>query len=173
MKHNKKMKSIFTVGGLILALSVLFCLGSMVVTKKLEVHAENVISQEFVESTESGEADSRSYSFVLPEQENNSEKSEIVKSEGFLQTSQEFAEELLKEYPEIPLLDKNAKEHFGNSSLENMINDINAGDGAKEAITAVCQENNIDVNTAKVKDLTKDMIVEIDQEVFLSSDHPL
>jgi len=35
MKQNKKMKSVFTVVGLVVALSVIFCLGSMVMTKKL------------------------------------------------------------------------------------------------------------------------------------------
>lgn len=175
MKHNKKMKSIFTVGGLILTLSVLFCLGNMVVTKKLEVHAENVVNQEFTESTESGGADSRSYSFVLPEQEpgNDPERDEIAESDGFLKTSQELAEELLKEYGECPLLDENAEEHFGNSSLENMMNDINAAICAKDSITEICQENNIDVNSAKIKDLTKEQIVEIDQEVFRRSFHPI
>ena len=53
MKQNKKMKSVFTVVGLVVALSVIFCLGSMVMTKKLELHAENVVNEELVNDTES------------------------------------------------------------------------------------------------------------------------
>ena len=53
MKQNKKVKSVFTVVGLVVTLSVIFCLGSMVMTKKLELHAENVVNEELVKDTES------------------------------------------------------------------------------------------------------------------------
>ena len=173
MKQNKKMKSVFTVVGLVVALSVIFCLGSMVMTKKLELHAENVVNEELVKDTESEGTNSREYTYIFSAQENSSDRDEIVASDGFLQTSQEFAEGLLEEYGECSLLDENAEEHFGDSSLENMMNDTNAAGCAKDVITKVCQENNIDVNSAKIKDLTKEQIMKIDGEVFLNSDHPI
>lgn len=173
MKQNKNMKSIFTVVGLVLALSLIFCLGSVAVSKKLEVHAENLVNEELAKDTESEWEGSREYAYIFHPQEGSSDKIIIVASDGFLQTSQEFAEEILKDYGDCPLLDENVKEHFGNSSLENMMNDTNAAGCAKDVITKVCQENNIDVNSAKIKELTKEQIMEIDREVFLNSDHPV
>ena len=84
-----------------------------------------------------------------------------------------FARELLSESADLPLLDEYAEEHWGNSSLENIINDVNAGNGAKQAILAVCEKNDLDAANAKIGDLTEEQIMMIDQEVFCSSSHPM
>ena len=80
---------------------------------------------------------------------------------------------MLSDYPDCPLLDESAKEHWGDSSLENMVNDVNAGHTAKEAILAVCETGGLDAETAVISDLTKEQIMEIDRKVFIESDHPI
>lgn len=89
------------------------------------------------------------------------------------EASLEISRELLEEYPDIPLLQENAVEDWGDSSLENLINDINAtSSGAKEAIQQICEEAGIDANTAVVSDLTAEQIHQIDWIVYQNSDHP-
>lgn len=152
MKRVKKWKSILAVGGFAVVLSVVYVAGSKAAMGSSEAHAEDSAKVKL---------------------EERSDKDIAAESDNFLQTSRQFAQELLEESGECPLLDEYAKEHWGNSSLENIMNDVNAGDGAKDAILEVCKENNIDVKTAKIKDLTEEQIVWIDQEVFRNSDHPL
>lgn len=88
--------------------------------------------------------------------------------------SEEFAKELLEDMPDAPLLQENAKENWGDSSLENCINDVNATkqDLAKVIILEVCEEAGIDAATATVKDLTVEQIARIDQYVYKYSEHP-
>lgn len=85
--------------------------------------------------------------------------------------SKSFAQELLETMPDAPLLQENAKDNWGDSSLENCLNDVNAGDGAKEAIIRMCQQVGIDAAAAKVRDLTWEQIVLLDQEVYRNSTH--
>lgn len=59
------------------------------------------------------------------------------------------------------------------NSLETMVNDVNAGNGAKEAILAVCERDGLDAATAKIGDLTEGQLAEIDKETFRASSHPL
>lgn len=152
MKHAKRFKSIFAVGGIVIALSILYFAGSKATIGTLEAHAEDSAKEDL---------------------ENRSDKDIASQSESFLKNSREFALKLVSENADLPLLDEYADEHWGDSSLENIMNDVNAGDGAKDAILEVCKENNIDVTTAKIKDLTQEQLVWIDQEVFRNSDHPL
>ena len=152
MKGVKKWKSILAVGGFAVVLSVVYVAGSMAAMGSSETHAEDSAKVKL---------------------EERSDKDIAAESDNFLQTSRQFAQDLLDEHAGCPLLDEYAKEHWGDSSLENLMNDVNAGDGAKDAILEVCKENNIDVETAKIKDLTEEQIVWIDQEVFRNSDHPL
>lgn len=93
---------------------------------------------------------------------------------SFPESNLAVAEELLKEMPDAPLLQENAKENWGNSSLENTINDINADTNAnaKKFILQVCKDAGIDANTATVSDLTAEQIAQIDYSVYLVSDHP-
>lgn len=152
MNRIRNMKSIVIAGGLVVALAVSFFLGGMVMMKKSEANAAAAAKQEL---------------------ENRSDKDIAAESDSFNQTSRKFAKDLLSRYAERPLLDENAQEHWGDSSLENMINDMNAGHSAKQAICAICEEADIDVNTATIGDLTEEQIVEIDKAVFRNSDHPL
>ncbi len=152
MKPFKKFKSILAVGGLITVLSASFFLGGMVMTNKTESRAANSTRQKL---------------------ESRSDKEIAAESDSFIQTSMKFARELLSESADLPLLDEYAEEHWGNSSLENIINDVNAGNGAKQAILAVCEKNDLDAANAKIGDLTEEQIMMIDQEVFCSSSHPM
>ncbi len=152
MKHLERSRSIFWVSGLMLALSVLFFVGSILTMGRSKAHAQERASQKL---------------------ESRSEKEVAAESDSFIQASKSFAENLLEQHAKCPLLDEYAKEHFADSSLENMINDVNAGHSAKEAILAVCEKAGLDASAAKIGDLTKEQIIEIDQEVFCSSNHPI
>ncbi|MCI8638878.1 MAG: hypothetical protein HFG41_06980 [Coprococcus sp.] len=151
MKLVKKWKSILMVGVFVIVLSVAYVAGSMAAMGSSKAHAEDSAKEKL---------------------EERSEKDIVALSKSFLENSRKFARQLLAENGECPLLDEYAEEHWGNSSLENIMNDVNAGDGAKDAILEVCDQNQIDVKTAKIKDLTEEQIVWIDQEVFRRSDHP-
>lgn len=146
----KKHKSILIVTSLILLLTGVFYMGTLYVQHQAEgkVQAAGTGSDEIPE-------------FEIAEGEN--------------EFSREFAGQLLKDMPNAPLLDENASLHWGNSSLENVLNDVNATTSkirAKEVIVKVCEEAGIDVDTAKVRDLTEEQIMRIDMTVFEYSDHP-
>lgn len=87
------------------------------------------------------------------------------------EASLEISQMLLEESPDIPLLQENATENWGDSSLENLINDINAASGAKDAILQICEDAGIDADTAVVSDLTAEQIHQIDWMVYQNSDH--
>ncbi|MCI8327426.1 MAG: hypothetical protein HFI37_06590 [Lachnospiraceae bacterium] len=93
---------------------------------------------------------------------------------SFSEINLSLAEELLEKMPNAPLLQENAKEDWGDSSLENTINDINADTNAnaKKFILQVCKDAGIDANKATVSDLTAEQIAQIDYSVYLVSDHP-
>lgn len=141
----KKHKSIIIVAGLILLSTGAVMLGNVFMQKRTESTVQAQVSQMENVSTKSPE-----------------------------NVSIEFAKELLEDMPEAPLLQENDKEDWGDSSLENCINDVNATtqDYAKEAILKVCDEAGIDAATAKVKDLTPEQIAVIDHYVYEHSEHP-
>lgn len=105
--------------------------------------------------------------------ESRSNKEIVSESEEFLENSRAFAQNLLAENGEAPLLGNGSEGDTGCLSLEALINDVNAGNGAGEAILAICEKSGLDAATAKVKDLTEEQIMEIDQETFCDSDHPM
>ena len=77
---------------------------------------------------------------------------------------------------DAPLLEENAIPDengmtYGDSSLESLINDVNATKGARNVIIRICEDAGIDATTAKVSDLTVQQIAQIDQEVFQNSEH--
>lgn len=154
MKRMKTKKSILAASVLVLVLSVTYFAGSKIAMGSIESHAEESSKETL-------------------KKRSDSEKDIVSESDSFLQTSKQFAQELLDEHADLPLLDEYADEHWGDSSLENIMNDINAGDGAKEAILTVCKNNHINAEKASVSDLTEEQIIWIDQEVFRNSDHPL
>ncbi|NBI63422.1 hypothetical protein D3Z38_10265 [Clostridiales bacterium] len=89
-----------------------------------------------------------------------------------IQVSRKIARNCLEKMANKSLLQKDAKDDWGDSSLENFINDVNAGNGAGKAIERICKEAGLNPHTAKVRDLTEEQIVEIDQETYRNSDHP-
>ena len=140
----KQKKSILLTGALVAVLSASFFWGGMMSSKRAEVRAEEI---------------------GITELNERSEKEMAAESDSFINTSTEYAKHLLSDYPDSPLL--------GDSSLESMVNDVNAGHNAKEVILAVCEANGIPAETAVISDLTVEQIVEIDRTVFMDSDHPL
>lgn len=160
MENLKKHKSVIIVGALVLLFTCVFFLGTVYV----QYRTGNVVQAQSkeVETTE--------------EAAGISENKEAEKREQ-AEVSMEMAKHILEEIPDAPLLQENAKEDWGDSSLENYVNDINAVSavdtrGARKVIIKVCETAGIDANTAKVRDLTAEQIAQIDEEVFENSDHP-
>lgn len=180
MKQLKKAKGILLSLGLVCLLSLSFFLGGMAMAQKSE---------------------SQAVAAAKGKLERRSEKDMVSESEEFLDNSRSFAQELLQEHGDAPLLDSNAEtgeqeaslpegiaETEGTEvpladshaetdewalSLESILNDVNAGHGAREAILAVCTESGLDAKAAQIKDLTEEQIMEADQETFRTSEHPL
>ena len=154
----KKQRSIIMVGAFVFLLSGAFMLGSIYAQHRMETRVMASSKQVSSEEDVTGE---------------NLESQEImVQPADQTEVSRELAIHILKEMPDAPLLQKNATEDYGDSSLENSINDVNATSGAAEIIIEVCKENGIDADTAKVGDLPQKLIVQIDQKVYQSSEHP-
>ncbi len=164
MKRIQKAKSILLSLGLVCLLSLSFFLGGMAMARKSESQAVAAAKERL---------------------EKRSEKDIVSESENFLNSSRNFAQELLQEHGDAPLLVGNTEdaqkgglsygsaEGGGWESLESILNDVNAGSGAREAILAVCEESGLEAEKAQIKDLTEAQIVEADQETFRASDHPL
>ena len=172
MKRIQKAKSILLSLGLVCLLSLSFFLGGMAMARKSESQAVAAAKEKL---------------------EKRSEKDIVSESEDFLNSSRNFAQELLQEHGDAPLLKESAEEmqngflskgqngllSYGSAeeggweSLESILNDVNAGNGAREAILAVCEESGLEAEKAQIKDLTETQIVEADQETFRASDHPL
>lgn len=165
MQIMKKHKSIIMVGALVLLFTGAFLLGNVY----MQYRAEQTV-QAVSKDMDAG---------IKTEETQQNLKEQVKKAEeadGW-EISLQLAEDLLNEMPEAPLLQENATEDYGDSSLENFINDVNAvsaveNRGAKNVILQVCKDAGIDADTAKVSDLTKEQIAQIDQVVFQNSDHP-
>ena len=144
MKFIKEHKSIVTVAGIALLLLGFLFVGNMIVMNKTE-------------------------SAVKAEAKGN-----IEQDAASLDISKDCAQYYLEDMPDCPLLKEAADGeyvNYGNSCLENSVNDINVANTAGKIIIKICEENGIDAKTAKVKDLTVEQIAEIDQEVFKTSEH--
>lgn len=144
MKYIKEHKSIVTVAGIALLLLGFLSIGNMIAMNKTESAVK-------AEAKESMEQDAAS-----------------------LDVSRDCAQYYLDNMPDCPLL-KEAVDgeyvNYGDSCLENAVDDINVTNTAREIIIKVCEKNGIDAKTAKVKDLTEEQIAEIDQEAFKTSKH--
>ncbi len=147
MGHLKRNRGILIVSALMLALSALFFLAGVIVMGGSKAHAEEYASREL---------------------ERRPGKDIAAESDRFLAASRGYAKSMLADYAGCPLLEGNAE-----NSLETMINDVNAGCGAKEAILVVCEKGGLDAANAKIGDLTEEQIIEIDQEAFRASSHPI
>lgn len=144
MKYIKQHRSIFAVAGIALLLLGLFSVSNMIAMNKSE-------------------------SAVKAEARENMEQDTSASD-----VSKECARYYLDTMSDCPLL-KEAVDgkyvNYGDSCLENAVNDVNATNTAGEIITKVCKKNGIDAKTAKVKDLSEEQIMEIDQEAFKTSEH--
>ncbi len=150
MKHMHK--TIFTTLALVALLSLSFFLGGAVMSRRSESGAVALAKEKL---------------------EKRSNKEIVSESDEFRQNSRALAQKLLSQNSEAPLLDDNPEGDTECLSLESIINDVNAGSSAGEAILDVCKKSNLDAAAARVKDLTEEQIMEIDQKVFCDSDHPM
>ena len=103
----------------------------------------------------------------------NSVSSEIDE-EALAKNCLDAADYYLEKMPDAPLLKEYAEPEaadYAGSSLEIDVNDINATNKAGDIIRKFCKENRIDVDKAKVKDLTREQIAWIDMETFKQSEH--
>lgn len=151
MKYVKEHKSIFIVAGIAVLLLGFFSVSNLAAMNKTE---SNIVKAEAAQTMNE-----------------DMQPSEV---------SAACAKALYEEMPDCPLLAESVKGEFagyGDSCLENAVNDVNAisdedaEHAAKNVIMKVCEKNGIDARTAKVKDLTKQQITEIDEEVFQYSKH--
>ncbi len=151
MKHLFKERGILATLALIILLSLSFFLGGMAVARQSESDAIALAEEKL---------------------ERRSDKEVVSESEDFQENSREFAREILQKYGDSPLLGEVAI-NDAEGSLEVILNDVNAGNGAEAAILAMCRECGLKAGTAKIKDLTEEQIMEIDRQVFCDSNHPL
>lgn len=144
MKYIKQHRSIFAVAGIALLLLGLFSVSNMIAINK----SESAVKAEARENMEQDKSPS--------------------------DVSRECAQYYLDTMSDCPLL-KEAVDgeyvNYGDSCLENAVNDVNVTNTAGEIIMKVCKKNGIDAKTAKVKDLSEEQIMEIDQEAFKTSEH--
>ena len=151
-QHFKRNRSVLLVTALMLAFSALFFLAGIMAMGSSKAHAEERASREL---------------------ESRPGKDVAAESSRFLSASQGYVKSLLMEYADSPLLEENAKGQYAGNSLETMIDDVNAGHGAKEAILAVCERDGLDAATAAIGDLTEEQLAEIDKQAFRISSHPI
>lgn len=157
----RKHKNIIIAAALVLGLSGSFALGSLYAQDRTEVKV--------LASDPEGEKNENDSENIEGQSDHTSDKV-IVDQE---QLSLEFAKECLEDMPDAPLLQKYATENFGDSSLQNYIEDVNATTrDSTHIIREVCEKAGIDADKAVVKDLTAEQIAEIDQAVFEEPDHP-
>ncbi len=95
-----------------------------------------------------------------------------IEEDAAIKSSEAYANYLLEDLPNLPLLKENALSEYGINSLETALNDVNATYNAKKTIIKMCKDYDIDPNTAIISDLTLEQITEIDIEVYKNSDHP-
>lgn len=181
----RKHRNIIIASTLILGLSGSFALGSRYAQNR--IHTRILVSDSTDNSAENGSGNDKILQGELSKTSPNtitvkglSETSQgdssvevSLESEDQEAISLEYAKSLLSEMPDAPLLQKNAAENYGDSSLQNAIEDVNAtSKDSTEIIREVCEEAGIDPDKAVVKDLTAEQIARIDQAVFEASDHP-
>lgn len=155
MRNFERHRSLIVVGLLVILCTGAFLLG--------DIYAQR--GQETAQAASNEQAQDL-------ENRDSEEVQQQAEQMAQIEVSREMARHCLATMPDKPLLRENAKDSYGDSSLENAINDVNAGTGAKNAIERVCREAGIDPHTAKVSDLTEEQIIEIDQETYQNSDHP-
>lgn len=175
----KKHKSIILVGALVVLFTGAFLLGTVYMQYREEqtVQAASKDLENDAELTVDARSEKEAAEqeqIAEESQKNLAEQVKEVENAAGWELSLQFAEKLMEEMPDAPLLQENAKEDYGDSSLENYINDVNAVSDAetKNVIIQVCKDAGIDADTAKVCDLTKEQIAQIDQVVFQNSNHP-
>lgn len=155
----KKNKSILITAGLIVFMAGAMILGNQI----FQGHAEQTVHASASNQLKADQAGEQTGQNTLSESQ---------------QISLNMAEDILKNFPDMALLDEYAeKPGYGDSSLELMITDVNAMSSAtaykvKELICQLCKDQGLDVKTAKVRDLTAEQIAEIDQRAYEFSDHP-
>lgn len=169
----KKHKSIIMIGALILMCTGAFLLGTVYMQHREEQKVQ-AASSNFVKCDDTSDV-------IQPGEKEEVQKNleeQLMRAEEAAgwEVSLQFAKDILERIPDVPLLQEDAEENYGDSSLENFINDVNAirdveNRGAKNVIRKVCEDAGIDANKAKVRDLTKEQIAQIDQVVFQNSDH--
>lgn len=153
MKLLKNNKIIIATGTLAIFTFGVFFLGN----SKIQLQTENIVEANAMELFKASNAEINV---------NNIEEDAVIKS------SQAYANSLLKEVPNLPLLKENAISEYGINSLETALNEVNATYNAKKTIIKICKDYHIDPNTAIISDLTLEQITEIDAEVYKNSDHP-
>lgn len=157
MRMMKTYKSLLMVGLLMVFCTGAFLLGNIYAQKSIET-AQAASNEEIQDSELENLSGGQS-------QQQDAQLTQI-------QVSRQIAQHCLENMANKPLLQEDAKDNWGDSSLENSINDVNAGNGAGKAIKRICKEAGLDPHAAKVRDLTEEQIVEIDQETYRNSDHP-
>lgn len=161
----RKHKNIIIAAALILGLSGSFALGSLYAQDRTEI---KVLASDSEVEKNGTDSEEENHEMAKTQGEVNVELSDTQE-----EISLEFANSLLSEMPDAPLLQKYATENLGDSSLQNCIEDVNAtSKDSAHIIRRVCEEAGIDADKAVVKDLTAEQISEIDQAVFEESDHP-
>ncbi len=176
MENLGKHKSILVVGTLVLLFTGAFLLGVVY----MQHRTENAVRAQSTETEMEVSKDvAKRFDDTKAEEEARQKMKDVEEAEKKAQEamSMELAKYILEEMPDAPLLQENAEEDWGDSSLENYVNEINAVSdvdtkGAKNVIIKVCKAAGIDINTARVRDLTAEQIAQIDEEVFQNSDHP-
>ncbi len=98
-----------------------------------------------------------------------------ISQEDSMRISLEMADHYLETMPDAPLLKENAdpeRSGYADSSLELSVDDVNACPGkAGKIIREFCKKNGVDASHAKIKDLTREQIAQIDMETFQRSEH--
>lgn len=153
MKSLKNNKIIIATGALAVFTFGVFFLGN----SKIQLQTENIVEANAMELFEASDTEITA---------NTTEEDAAIKS------SQAYANYLLENFPNLPLLKENALSEYGINSLETALNDVNATYNAEKTIIKICKDYDIDPNTAIISDLTLEQITEIDAEVYKNSVHP-
>lgn len=159
MKFVENHKALIIAGSLIFTFSCGCVAGTMGIQNVIEAGVASAAVQPDMEQEE--------------KEKGNSVSTEMDK-EKITGLSLEGADYYLEKMPDAPLLKEDAdpeKADYAGSCLENDVNDINATNKAGDIIRRICKENGIDVHRAKVKDLTREQIAQIDMETFMLSEH--
>lgn len=178
MKNLKQNKGIIIVALLILTFAGGFLAGNACLQHHLESKVQAKVKKNTSTNaltTTNGETN-QAYDIAKNESPVVEEATKKAHAQAVTETSIAFAEDIIKNMSDAPLLEENAIPDengmtYGDSSLESWINDVNATKGARNVIIRICEDAGIDATTAKVSDLTVQQIAQIDQEVFQNSKH--